>query len=57
MISWAVCALMPLAFLLEAAWLAITANTAGVGLMTVLLGDPDGDVVPAVRFGHVSHSK
>jgi hypothetical protein len=27
MISWAVCALTTLAFLLEAAWLAITANT------------------------------
>jgi len=31
MTSWAVCALMTLAFLLEAAWLAITANAAGSG--------------------------
>jgi hypothetical protein len=56
MTSSAVCALTALAFLLDAALLAAAAKAAGRG-MAVILGDPDGDVVPAGRFVHARHPK
>jgi hypothetical protein len=57
MISSAVCALTTLAFLLEAVWLAATANAAGWGWWPSSLGDPDSDRVPARRFVHVWQCK
>ena len=57
MTSSAVCALTTLAFLLDAALLTATANVAGSWEWSVILGDPDSDLVSAGRFVHARHHK
>jgi hypothetical protein len=55
MISSAVCALTTLAFRLDAAPAGGDREDCRPGLMAVIPGDPDGDLVPAGRFVHAWH--